>query len=186
MCLSLRSIRLTLSFSHQLPPLVSPLVSTCPLLDMISLASLDSQQRKISAMGCSLPSRPERRRCSPRSQPNSPSFSTSRSFGFFGRAFTKERRKVMSLPRFFGAAQQNGENRSFQVWLSWTRPSTTHLTRQNGKNITNKYIQKRIFPIPGGAQGQVGWGRGQPGLVPHEMWKLAAQPQAQGLKLDDS
>ena len=91
----------------------------------------------------------------------------------------------MSLPRFFGAAQQNGENRSFQVWLSWTRPSTTQSRRQNGKNNTNKYIQKRIFPIPGGDQDQDGWGRGQPGLVPHEMCRLAAQPQAQGLELDD-
>ena len=63
--------------------------------------------------------------------------------------------------------------------------NTFDRARQNGKNITNNYLQKWIFPIPGGDQGQVGRGRGQPGLVPHEMWRLAAQPEAQGLELDD-
>ena len=63
--------------------------------------------------------------------------------------------------------------------------NTFDRAHQNGKNITNNYLQKRIFPIPGGAQDQVGRGRGQPGLVLHEMWRLAAQPEAQGLELDD-
>jgi len=123
-------ISLSLHFSHQLPPHLSPPLSTCPLPEVISLSSLHAQQRKLSGTGCFLPSRPEWRRCSPRSQPNTPSFSfaISRCFGSFGRAFAKERRKLMSLPRCFGTAQHKEETSSFHVGLSGTRLSVTHST----------------------------------------------------------
>ncbi len=62
---------------------------------------------------------------------------------------------------------------------------TFYRARKSGKNIANKYIQQRIFPVPGGLQGHVGWGPGQPGLVWHSKWRLAAQPEARGLELDD-
>ena len=152
---------------------------------------MPNRGRKLSGTGCSLPSRPEWRRCSPRSQPNTPSFSfsssSSRCFGSSGRAFTKERRKLRSLPRFFGTAQQKEETSSFQVGLSATRLSinTCYKAHQSGKNIANKYLQQQIFPIPGGVQGQVEWGPGQPGLVWHSKWRLAALPEARGLELDD-
>ena len=106
------------------------------LLDMISLSSLDAQRRKISGMGCSLPSRPERRRCSPRSHPNTPSFSGSGCFALLGRVFTTERRKVLNLPRFFGTAQQNKETSSLQAWINWTRPSVTDSTEHVTTGIT--------------------------------------------------
>lgn len=49
-----------------------------------------------------LPSKPEFRRCSPRSQPNTLSFKIPRcfSFCFVGRDFMNVRKKVMSLPCF--------------------------------------------------------------------------------------
>ena len=101
-------------------------------------------------MGCSLPSRPEWRRCSPRSQPNTPSFSfsISRCFGSFGRAFTKERRKLRSLPRFFGTAQQKEETSSFQVGLSGTRPSITHSTEhvKAGRTLPTSTYNNRFSP----------------------------------------
>ena len=153
-------ISLSFPFSHQLPFHVSPPLSTCPLPEMISLSSLHAQQRKLSGTGCSLPSRPEWRRCSPRSQPNTPSFSfsfsfsssISRCFGSFGRAFTKERRKLRSLPRFFGTAQQKEETSSFQVGLSGTRLSgnTCYRARQSSKKIANTafYKDSSICPSP--------------------------------------
>ena len=117
---------------------------------------MPNRGRKLSGMGCSLPSRPEWRRCSPRSQPNTPPFSfsssISRCFGSSGRAFTKERRKLRSLPRFFGTAQQKEETSSFQVGLSATRLSgnTCYRARQSGKNIANTafYKDSSICPSP--------------------------------------
>ena len=116
---------------------------------MISLSTLDAQRRKISGMGCSLPSRPERRRCSPRSQPNTPSFVGSGSVALLGRAFTKERRKVLSLPRFFSTAQQNKETSSFQAWIGWTRPIITHSTEHvtTGRTFRTR-TRKNGFPHP--------------------------------------
>ena len=115
---------------------------------------MPNRGRKLSGMGCSLPSRPEWRRCSPRSQPNTPSFSfaISRCFGSFGRAFTKERRKLRNLPRFFGTAQQKEETSSFQVGLSATRLSgnTCYRACKSGKNIANTafYKDSSICPSP--------------------------------------
>ena len=117
---------------------------------------MPNRERKLSGMGCSLPSRPEWRRCSPRSQPNTPPFSfsssISRCFGSSGRAFTKERRKLRSLPRFFGTAQQKEETSSFQVGLSATRLSgnTFYRAHKSSKNIANTafYKDSIICPSP--------------------------------------
>ena len=113
---------------------------------------MPNRERKLSGMGCSLPSRPEWRRCSPRSQPNTPPFSfsssISRCFGSSGRAFTKERRKLRSLPRFFGTAQQKEETSSFQVGLSGTRPSITHSTEhvKAGRTLPTSTYNNRFSP----------------------------------------
>ena len=129
---------------------LSPPLSTCPLPEMISLSSLHAQQRKLSGTGCFLPSRPEWRRCSPRSQPNTPSFFISRCFGSFGRAFAKERRKLMSLPRFFGTVQHKEETSSFHVGLSGTRLSVTHSTEhvKAGRTLPTSTYNSGFSPSP--------------------------------------
>ena len=80
-----------------------------------------------------------------------------------------------------------GRNEFISRWDQWDQAErhTFYRARKSGKNIANKYIQQRIFPVPGGLQGHVGWGPGQPGLVWHSKWRLAAQPEARGLELDD-
>ena len=71
------------------------------------------------------------------------------------------------LAAFLGHCTTKGRNQviSGLAPLDEAEHSTFYRERQNGKNITNQYIQKGIFPISGGAQGQVGWGPGQPGLI---------------------
>lgn len=49
-------------------------------------------------------------------------------FALPGLAFTREQRPLMSLPHFFGSAQQNKETSSFQAWLGWTKLSAMHST----------------------------------------------------------
>ena len=129
-------ISLSLPFSHQLPSFSTAINLPLARHDLPFFhLYMPNRERKLSGTGCSLPSRPEWRRCSPRSQPNPPSFSfsISRCFGFFGRAFAKERRKLMSLPRFFGTAQQKEETSSFQVGLSATRLSRNTFYRAHKK-----------------------------------------------------
>ena len=80
-----------------------------------------------------------------------------------------------------------GRNQFISRWAQRDQAEchTFYRARKSGKNIANKYIQQRTFPVPGGVQGHVGWGPGQPGLVWHSKWRLAAQPEARGLELDD-
>ena len=80
-----------------------------------------------------------------------------------------------------------GRNQFISGWAQWDQAEhhTFDRARKSGKNIANKYLQQQIFPVPGGVQGQVGWGPGQPGLVWHSKWRLAALPEAWGLELDD-
>lgn len=116
------------------------------LLDMISFSSIDAQRRKISGMGCSLPSRPERRRCSPRSHPNTPSFSGSGCLALWGRAFTRDRRKGRNLPRFFGTAQQNKEISSFQAWIGWMNLTHSIEHRTMGRTFPTRTLNNRFSP----------------------------------------
>ena len=60
-----------------------------------------------------------------------------------------------------------GRNQFISGWAQWDQAEhhTFDRARKSGKNIANKYLQQQIFPVPGGVQGQVGWGPGQPGLV---------------------
>ena len=133
---------------------------------------MPNRERKLSGTGCSLPSRPEWRRCSPRSQPNTPSFSfsISRCFGSFGRAFTKERRKLRSLPRFFGTAQQKEETSSFQVGLSATRLSGNTCYRAHKKRQEHcqhcilqgfEHLPKPSFSLPTKQQPYAPWDAGR-------------------------
>ena len=80
-----------------------------------------------------------------------------------------------------------GRNQFISGWaqLDQAEHHTFDRARKSWKNIANKYLQQQIFPVPGGVQGQVGWGPGQPGLVWHSKWRLAALPEARGLELDD-
>lgn len=66
----------------------------------VNVDSLEMEMMSLSIL--ILPSKPELRRCSPRSQPNTLSFKIPRcfSFCFVGRDFMNVRRKVMSLPCF--------------------------------------------------------------------------------------
>jgi len=104
------SVSLNSSLSLRLLLRISLLVPTTPSPDTIT-PKHDSQQRQNPRTDCFLPSWPELRRCSPRSQPNTLSFRIPRcfSFCFVGRDFMNVRRKVMSLPCFFDTAQQNGK-----------------------------------------------------------------------------
>lgn len=70
------------------------------------------ETRVIRVGNVCLPSKPELRRCSPRSQPNTLSFKIPRcfSFCFVGRDFMNVRKKVMSLPCFLDTEKQEGKN----------------------------------------------------------------------------
>ncbi len=53
-----------------------------------------------------------------------------------------------------------------------------------GGEVLAQAAQRRCeCPIPGGVQGHIGWGPGQPELVPDSV--LAILPTAGGLELDD-
>ena len=164
MCLSLRSISLTLSFSHQLPLLVSPLVSTCPLLRMISLSSLDSQQRKISL---TITTRVEKMLSQVTAK--HPFLLRLPLLWFLWAGLHQGTKEGDELAAFLWHCATKRRNQVIPVipglaQLDKAEHNTFYRAHQNGKNITNKYIQKWIFPIPGGVQGQVGWGPGPRGM----------------------
>lgn len=79
------------------------------------------ETRIIRAENVRVPSKPELRRCSPRSQPNTLSFKIPRcfSFCFVGRDFMNVRKNVMSLPCFLDTKKQ-GKGKTSQLWQEVT------------------------------------------------------------------
>lgn len=114
--------------------------------------NLSSVESRIWSLCVLLPSSPELRRCSPRSQPKTRSFRMPLCFSFclLGLDFMKARRKPISLPCFLETATR-GRQRNDKTNVCSFRSSFLECDdrwRRDGwlkKNVHNVRVRKRLY-----------------------------------------
>ena len=156
-CLSLKSISLSLSFSHQLPLHVSPPVPTCPFAryDLPFIFRCPTEEDLRNGLSLTIATRVEKMLSQVTAK--HPFLLHLPLFRFLWAGLHQGTKEGDELAAFLWHCT-TGRNQfiSGLAQLDKAEHNTFYRARQNGKNI-NKYIEKRIFSHPCRRSQRPGW-----------------------------